>query len=343
MAPSSESGAESRRELLLHGVISEQEQTLHIISRASTLTDKDAVDGFDKMRADLVARCPLNLGAPSCSPSLVLLRRLDLGNNALGNAAVTAMVRMFREGNVRVVDLRLHKNKIGLPGVKAISSMLEGADDWQMSPPLLSLHLSHNYIPQSGAETLLTALARNRNYPRREGSSCSPLFLRLEHQLVPWQGGDGKENFDRACEFIQSLNQKMVRAREEANLESHGALLCMAPRGRCTTLCCERSCKVEGRIVGTPLAHVPYFWNQTWVTPRRPSAGSHDFSRCSDQPDSAQCENSEGPPPDVTADEMGRSFSCPDPIAPAPQSELSRVSRNKITSSRDMVSTRTEV
>ena len=253
------------------------------ISARKMVFDPQVVASFQMMR-DALPQARLTNGLTS--RQTLWLSELDLGDNAISDLGVRALVSAFTVGHVSVERLKLHKNQIGSAGAQALTFLLNG------SPlPPMELHLSHNYLQPSSVKMLLQAAARNSNYPRRVSGATgqmAPLWLRVEQQKVSWTGfvkGDEQGNWSRAQDMITAAVAWMMEARREAGILSSvsagswnasPAMLCLANGSQCRSgraslqrrhdadACCwhTRWCYTSNSWVGCPVAHLPYLWSQ---------------------------------------------------------------------------------
>lgn len=229
------------------------------------LTDEDAVAGFHAMQQDCARARPLGNMA-------LWMHRLDLGDNAIGDEGIRALVSALTASKVSVRELRLHRNRIGNAGAQALSRLIEAPE----LPPM-ELHLSHNYLPPRAVRILLMAAAKSPHYPR-QGQDLNtppmPMWLRVEQQRVGWPGfvrGADRMNYWQAEEMVQLANQWMTSARQEAKagigkeaMRWPNTMLCFAWRGRCKDKLCEHTswCNRTWSWMGCPVVHVPFLWSQ---------------------------------------------------------------------------------
>lgn len=246
------------------------------------LTDQSAEERFATMAGEL----PYLRQAQSLTAQHVLwLETLDLGENQLGDRAVRSLVTALKAGNVVVEIVKLHKNRIGMAGGQALSKLLRHSKN-----PPRELHLSHNFLDRQAVRRILEELSRNPAYPIRKNKNDppTPLWLRVERQRVQWEGfreGDDAHNYAHAQTMIVTACEWMGRIRAECGLSRHDVwqqeqTLCMTPwkKGLCGPHRCSLSywCHRSKSWANTPMAHVPYLWNQGSVGETLPMEATLD-------------------------------------------------------------------
>lgn len=90
--------------------------------------------------------------------SVVVVDCFDFTGNAIGDRGIRAFVEFLVYGNILCRSIKLHGNQIGLAGVQALCHYIAKV-------PVSDLHLSHNYIPETGYSLMLQAVAVNPNLP----------------------------------------------------------------------------------------------------------------------------------------------------------------------------------
>jgi len=111
---------------------------------------------------------------------------LNFGRNDLSDEGVALVVDYLRRRDVGVQLLKFFKNNIGDGGAHAIGQFLVHSHQ-----PVHEVHLSHNYVTEQGAFSLMTAIAQSRAYPylgsdRQVAGGYQPIWLRIEHNCINW-------------------------------------------------------------------------------------------------------------------------------------------------------------
>mmetsp|Transcript_89705 Transcript_89705/g.225607 ORF Transcript_89705/g.225607 Transcript_89705/m.225607 type:complete len:789 (-) Transcript_89705:120-2486(-) len=112
---------------------------------------------------------------------LLVANIVDFSDNVLGDAGLHAVLSTLNRLGVGIQVLKLFRNSLGRASAEALASWVTVS-----AMPLQELHLSHNFVPQSGFEAIFGAIAKRPDYPaeRPGGMGTAPLWFRLEYNAV---------------------------------------------------------------------------------------------------------------------------------------------------------------
>mmetsp|Transcript_43254 Transcript_43254/g.85670 ORF Transcript_43254/g.85670 Transcript_43254/m.85670 type:complete len:538 (-) Transcript_43254:77-1690(-) len=97
------------------------------------------------------------------------------GNELRGPEALQGLLKRFRDGDVRITTLRLHRNHLDDKAIDAIVEHMHAAP--RLGQRLSELHLSDNHLTDVGIKRLIRAA-----HDVQEKRRCRPLWLRAENQ-----------------------------------------------------------------------------------------------------------------------------------------------------------------
>jgi len=102
------------------------------------------------------------------------------GNDLQGPEALQDLLKQFRDGDVRITTLRLHRNHLDDKAIDAIVEHMHAAS--RLGQRLSELHLSDNHLTDVGIKRIIRAA-----HDVQESRRCRPLWLRAENQRPPIQ------------------------------------------------------------------------------------------------------------------------------------------------------------
>eukprot|EP00392_Amoebophrya_sp_AT5.2_P000436 g437.t1 len=137
----------------------------------------------------------------------------DFHNNKIGDGGVEILMRFFIEFKVEFQVFKLYRNDFGDGGAFWVAEYIK-----QMKHHFMrELHLSDNYITETGMKDIVTAACCNVNYPKKEadlsGSTdfITPLWLRMDNNVI--------KNFETV---LPALNDEVLQYRRMLQLEYTG-------------------------------------------------------------------------------------------------------------------------
>jgi hypothetical protein len=224
------------------------------------------------------------------------LAQLELPEHLIGDRAVRALVEALLFGTVRCPEILLYKCQLGDAAAQALACYVEQAP----KPGVQGLHLSHNYFSPIGVKLLVEAARRSKMYPieRQNCRTPTPLWLRVDHQLVYWKGFTGLSEIEQLTEAekrVEELGARLLAKSQAEGIIPNNLKPWELPRLICipsargpqaseikretdgesddarklmvASPCAPFRCKFATRH--GPLVHLPYFWMQDG--PRRDS------------------------------------------------------------------------
>jgi len=91
-------------------------------------------------------------------------------------------MRFLIQTRISVQMLKLFKNSFGDAGMQSIGEFISS----QAAEPVQEIHLSHNQITWRGALAVFGAVKDCGLYPCNRGKDGTPLWLRMENNLIDW-------------------------------------------------------------------------------------------------------------------------------------------------------------
>ncbi|CAK0899299.1 unnamed protein product [Prorocentrum cordatum] len=107
---------------------------------------------------------------------------LSLSRNELTDSSVKKVMRFLIQTRISVQMLKLFKNSFGDAGMQSIGEFISS----QAAEPVQEIHLSHNQITWRGALAVFGAVKDCGLYPCNRGKDGTPLWLRMENNLIDW-------------------------------------------------------------------------------------------------------------------------------------------------------------
>uniref|UniRef100_A0A7S4RFT9 Uncharacterized protein n=1 Tax=Alexandrium monilatum TaxID=311494 RepID=A0A7S4RFT9_9DINO len=138
---------------------------------SSCLTDADLEERVGAELPTLLRRLRPDEGRSACTVNLA-------GNKLSGRQPLGTLLRQFREAEVRVTCLRLHRNHLRDEAVGALIEHIKASAEG--GHRLTELHLSDNHLTEVGVRDLIEAAFRGYN-----GRRGRALWLRAENQHPP--------------------------------------------------------------------------------------------------------------------------------------------------------------
>jgi len=263
------------------------ELRLKSLYQAHSISDADAARSFEKLKQELPRHRKLLCLQPFAP---AFLAKLELPEQNLGDRATRALVEALLFGSVRVAEVYLYKSLLGDAAAQALACLMEHSP----KPGITGLHLSHNYFTPLGVKLMIDAARRCKMYPQNQllpsgKRSSSPLWLRVDHQLIPWPGYEDKEEDEKLKlteKRVEELDRMLVsKSQADGSIPADlmpwelPRLICIpAPRnpqrlinvdptmedGVAEFFQCSDCTKLKCKFASAygPLVHLPYFWMQ---------------------------------------------------------------------------------
>jgi len=176
---------------------------------------------------------------------------VDLSDNSIGDAGVKALMETLAALQLKVIRLKLFRNKIGNAGAVAVGDFLLKMGQFAPRSHMLEVHLSHNFVGAAGVKHLCRAVAAAGAdgfplYPRISGGYAAPLWLRVEHCCI-----------ERAEETLRTLETDLSQLRHNCGYGRNWVLHMPERGGRCSAASCAEATHTS------PVIHVPYFDGQS--------------------------------------------------------------------------------
>jgi len=291
-----------------------------------SISDAEACRAFDTLQQSS-PRFRGILGTPRGTP--LFLDHLSLAGHALGDRAVRSLVEALLACEILVGTVELYKNQLGDAAAQALSVLVQHAP----APGVRGLHLSHNYIKPDGVLLIIRAAVACGHYPRRQDrpeaaeaaapanngryraprSTLSPLWLRVENQLIQWPRMDSPDPNEQVKSALSLVKQKGEQLQRQCQrdgslpqeLPDDFRLLCIPepllgwgsmegvqePASDSQTIlpvkemyrsiCSSWQCRWANQY--GPAVHLPYFWSQNAGDSRRRALPPHANLKAEDK------------------------------------------------------------